>query len=157
MGHRQVCVLPGVSPPNILMQRALPGMSPLAPLAMGPSVGHMGSSTVRIRTFCTIMCRAIYSRNTQRPTSNVQAATSLSRARARRKPPRAEIGKPMRLNLASNLDRRFNEHASFSLARMGDMSLKYMDMCHVMCISTSRTADSPGARPGHRLQVVRSA
>ena len=31
--------------------RLLPGMPPLAPLAMGPSVGHMGSSTVRIRTF----------------------------------------------------------------------------------------------------------
>ena len=31
--------------------RLLAGMSPLAPLAMGPSVGHMGCSTVRIRTF----------------------------------------------------------------------------------------------------------
>ena len=28
----------------------LPGMSRLAPLAMGPPVGYMGSSTVRIRT-----------------------------------------------------------------------------------------------------------
>ena len=28
----------------------LPGMSLLAPLAMGPPVGYMGSSTVRIRT-----------------------------------------------------------------------------------------------------------
>ena len=30
--------------------RLLPGMPPLAPLAMEPSVGHVGSSTVRIRT-----------------------------------------------------------------------------------------------------------
>ena len=30
--------------------RLWPGMSPLAPLAMRPSVGHMGSSTVRIHT-----------------------------------------------------------------------------------------------------------
>ena len=34
--------------------RLLPGMSPLAPLAMGPSVGHMGSSTVCIRTFLNV-------------------------------------------------------------------------------------------------------
>ena len=32
-------------------------MSPLAPLAMGPSVGHMGSSTVRINTLLNIHVR----------------------------------------------------------------------------------------------------
>ena len=47
--------------------RLLPVMSPLAPLAMGSSVGHMGSSTVRIqyvsRTFSNFMCHTVYSRN----------------------------------------------------------------------------------------------
>ena len=42
--------------------RLLPGIPPLAPLAMGPSVGHMGSSTVRIRTFLhTIMPQILIS------------------------------------------------------------------------------------------------
>ena len=34
--------------------RLLQGMSPLAPLAMGSSVGHMGSGTIRIRTFLNV-------------------------------------------------------------------------------------------------------
>ena len=36
--------------------RLLPVMSPLAPLAMGPSVGHMGSSIVCIRTLLNNQC-----------------------------------------------------------------------------------------------------
>ena len=43
--------------------RLLPGMSPLTPLAMGPPVGHMGSSTVRIRTLLNYHVRHILTRN----------------------------------------------------------------------------------------------
>ena len=48
--------------------RLLPGMSPPPPLAMGATVEHMGSHTVRIRTLFNVHVR------TTRATRNVQRA-----------------------------------------------------------------------------------